>query len=159
MHYHHRNVCFGLFVVAAYGVLKQPHQPPPISMSIRQSFRDGIQREVLLINFLCYFRFGKQSELITLFALYYALTPFFHALPESMTLQIARHHLPSGPYGLIPLGLHSHLGPHTHLSQQGRPPIAAPPPRQDRRPRRLQDAVAIIRGSSCCWGWFSFSVA
>jgi hypothetical protein len=70
-----------------------------------------------MINFLCYFRFGKQSELITLFALYYALTPFFHALPESMTLQIARHHLPSGPYGLIPVGLHPHLGPHTHLSQ------------------------------------------
>jgi hypothetical protein len=34
-----------------------------------------------------------------------------------MTLQIARHHLPSGHYGLIPVGLHSHLGPYTHLSQ------------------------------------------
>jgi hypothetical protein len=64
-------------------LLKQPHQPPPIWMPIRQSFRDGGQREVLLINFLCYFRFGKQSEHITLFALY-ALTPFFYALESMM---------------------------------------------------------------------------
>ena len=86
-------------------------------MSIRQSYRDGVQREVLLINFLCYFRFGKQSEHVTLFALY-ALTPFFFAPLESMTSQIARHHLTSGPYVLNPVGPQSHLsGPRSHLSQ------------------------------------------